>query len=512
MQFYKEWMDHPRWWMNATPQDDAYIVATYEYLLNQDISGEHPLLQIIVYDQLPRHIFRNQCASHIIDYYLHKALRIQINRSTLSNVEWVFASLPIRHHGSPFNIRDVLNEAWQRLKQEDSHLLRRFIKATYERMPRDENGLVQYCLPIRSKPLTLDPYMHILSHAPHHPPRVSMDELTDTLVNQMKQKTNVRQHIILSLSGGVDSMLASVALYNVRSKSPELMESLSAVHINYMNRGNISLSEEEFVKDWCKFLGIPLYVRRITEIHRPTAMKCDMRELYETYTKDVRMATYVHAGATCSNTWVVLGHNNDDCFENILTNIAKQQKYDNLKGMDVLMTNERGITFFRPWLEVTKSRIYEVAKSHAIPYVHNSTPAWSQRGKIRDIIRPTVHEWDPRFIGSSFRLAEHVQELTTVMTMYVDTYQQQTHKVRDGEWALHIHVTQVPTYTMFWHEYIKRMINIIASTKSLLNFKDRLHRVLHLQSISQTKVHINKQLDIHIRKICDQVLFTIVKK
>ena len=40
-------------------------------------------------------------------------------------------------------------------------------------------------------------------------------------------------------------------------------------------------------------------------------------------------------------TYVLLGHNKDDCFENILTNISNKSNYDNLSGMQILKEIEK---------------------------------------------------------------------------------------------------------------------------------------------------------------------------
>ena len=65
----------------------------------------------------------------------------------------------------------------------------------------------------------------------------------------------------------------------------------SIVHINYCNR-TTSDREEEFVKAWCDYMRIPLYIRRIEEINRPLCMENNLRDIYEYYTRNVRYSTY----------------------------------------------------------------------------------------------------------------------------------------------------------------------------------------------------------------------------
>jgi len=89
------------------------------------------------------------------------------------------------------------------------------------------------------------------------------------------------------------------------------------------------------------------------------------------------------------NTYILLGHNKDDCFENVITNISNKSNYNNLCGMEVLKEIE-GMMFWRPLLNIEKRHIIDCANINNIPYLYDSTPAWSVRGKIRDSVRPSL--------------------------------------------------------------------------------------------------------------------------
>jgi tRNA(Ile)-lysidine synthase TilS/MesJ len=136
-----------------------------------------------------------------------------------------------------------------------------------------------------------------------------------------------------------------------------------------------------------------------------------IRTLYESYTRNVRYASYKTIGGT-----VVLGHNKDDCIENILQNIGAQHKYDNLRGMNVL-SEQDGIVFFRPLLDIPKDDIVEYAKRHNIPFLPNSTPAHFQRGKIRNSVVPCLDAWNDLFIPGMFQANTVMAEMHKVVEM-----------------------------------------------------------------------------------------------
>jgi uncharacterized protein (DUF924 family) len=76
--FTKDWFNNSSLWFSKKKEVDNYIIDNYEYLLNleEKINNNNFISYIILYDQIPRHIFRNQYANHIITYFLNKSLDI----------------------------------------------------------------------------------------------------------------------------------------------------------------------------------------------------------------------------------------------------------------------------------------------------------------------------------------------------------------------------------------------------------------------------------------------------
>lgn len=184
--------------------------------------------------------------------------------------------------------------------------------------------------------------------------------------------------ILISLSGGVDSLVC-LHLYNNKYRGY-----VSALHINYMNRDTWKC-EEAFVKYICRQMGIPLYIRRITEIQRS---RDKTREDYEKYTNKLRFDLYKQF----KDHIVILGHNYDDCLENIFSNIKKNRNMDNLFGMNKFSIIKE-VPIYRPLLDVSKKQIIEYAHNHFIPYLEDSTPKWSERGRMRDYLIPSINEY-----------------------------------------------------------------------------------------------------------------------
>ena len=183
---------------------------------------------------------------------------------------------------------------------------------------------------------------------------------------------NIPNDVTISLSGGVDSMVCLEIC-------KKLNKNITAVHINYNNR-ETSYQESFFVQDWCTSSGIIVNIRDITEMQRNSKD----REIYEEFTRVARFNEYRKV-----NLPVILGHNRDDAFENVLTNINKHKIIDNIVGMKARDVID-DVEILRPMLEIPKAMIIAYARKNNIPFLYDSTPKWSQRGKIRDNIIPAM--------------------------------------------------------------------------------------------------------------------------
>jgi tRNA(Ile)-lysidine synthase len=302
--------------------------------------------------------------------------------------------------------------------------------------------------------------------------------------------------LILSISGGVDSMMCSYILK--KANIP-----FSCVHINYSNR-ETSLDEENFVIDWCSVLDVDLYVRKINEINRPTCMENNMREMYETYTKDVRHKTYIKVHL---NPYVILGHNQDDCFENILTNISHKSKYENLFGMGILgpvNSNGQTINFVRPMLKISKKSIYSFARENGILYVWDSTPTWSQRGKIRDMIRPCLESWDREMVSGLFEMSNVLKESLELVDILVNSW---ITKISDGK--LKHEITNLPLGKIFWKKLFQKL-NIVCTSRSLDGLINTISKLknnkLKLDINACVKYEINKDYQFKLMRLKDQMV------
>ncbi len=438
--FYNDWLKTEKYWFSQNDENDNYLSNKYGYLIDEYDYYHHskPILGILIYDQLTRHFYRNEYNNHILIYFNQKALEIANKHKTdlfiknLNYIDWSFYMLVYRHSNIKENLLFVMNECWKL-----SSLPIKFIKATYSRA-----NFIETLDYYKYKPIDYD--TSILDNYPS-------TEILSNPLYQIGEFDNIaNEKIIISLSGGVDSV---VCLFNIVHKYPN--KKIVAVHINYNNREEVE-EEVKFLRCLCCFLNIELYVRKISEIKRNICMLNDLRDVYESYTKKIRFNSYRAASDEGTIPIVILGHNKDDCFENILTNIAYNSKYDNLRGIEysVIIDN---INFIRPLINVSKNDIYKFAISHNLPYLKNSTPVWSQRGKIRMDVIPVLMNWDNRIIDGLFNLSEVMQNYNEILIKSIENF----NEIEIGQ------LETLNTSKLYWKHGIYKLFNFYITTKSL---------------------------------------------
>ena len=531
---YDFWQANPQLWFNATPADDTEIARQFEDALRtpdprppaslpiKELTG-----YIILHDQLRRHINRaiipNQPYPEPANFIQQCYARYTIYASEFTDFEFMFVLMPLRHTHQLQHIKFVLADTWKRIQHpatspESRQTLKKYLTATYERYikcspDRDKSSLVIYH-PLHELNPGLE-FINILDPAikDSYIPQASWIEppisLTDStkLIQQMSSflaKLPDRPIITVSLSGGVDSMVCTYLLKVIGHP-------FQAVHINYANRPECP-QEVDLLRYWCSILSVPLIVRTIDEINRPRCMEpeINLRELYESYTRDIRMLAYINANpaqqAQSNNNYVMLGHNQDDTIENILTNIASGSHLDNLLGMTPMSSQTHfgeEIQFLRPLLNITKQEIYEFAHLANIPYLIDSTPKWSQRGKIRDIVRPALQAWNPTCLPAFINLATKLTEMASLIDQLVPTPSAKSNIMFNS-------LDDVPVNKMYWETLFKkqshqRSTRLQVTQKTLDNLLDRLIYLQHHPG----KLVINQPVKF---TLCKDVILSIVKQ
>jgi tRNA(Ile)-lysidine synthetase-like protein len=307
--------------------------------------------------------------------------------------------------------------------------------------------------------------------------------------------TNKKNLLIVSLSGGVDSM---VILYILHSLNIQYLD-LVAVHLDYHNRSETGL-EAEFLFRYCELLKIPLYYKYIHEGTRNRKSK--EREEYEETTKNIRFNLYKNVENIYTNhnkIGVILGHHKGDLQENIFFNLMKGRTLTDLSVIkeDVYML---GINILRPLLCHPKSDIFDFAHKNNIPYFKNTTPVWSNRGKYRNTIEPSlIDTFGNGVLTSLSKISTESDELSMIINKNIIEPYFTTITVKDKKHYLPKTQNQPFTYWKYiLHEWCHRNNMNIISHKLLMLIYTKINQEITVTCSNTLKVTItNEYIIIH---------------
>jgi tRNA(Ile)-lysidine synthetase-like protein len=401
-EIYTFWYNNPKYWIVLKDYEkiDKLIYDKFHDVIpipNKYYKNKVEYLAYVIYnDQFYRHFYRHLKLD--LEDYIYKCrseLELILDPEyyiTLDNIELYFALMPFKHLKNYKFVLDILSN-----RNLDDHLTK-FYMDTLEKY----SATITYSMPVKIGDYNLG---EICEYYPFDfKENWFLDnKLKTCTLSKILEKT-LDKHITytISLSGGVDSMVIISLLklldYNV-----------VALHIVYGNR-ETSQMECQFIRDFCEKIDVPLYVHEIEYLRRG---KID-RDFYERVTRNIRFKLYRDLGNP-----VLTGHILEDVIENIWTNISKCQHLSNLDGMKF---NEicDGVNIIRPFLKVSKSQVYNVSRELEIPYLKNTTPSWSNRGKFRTRFYQETHtQFGTTIDNKILEFSEHIRVMTYILNQLV---------------------------------------------------------------------------------------------
>lgn len=386
------WRANPSYWIPISKkQKQLADTVIHKKFFDIDYAKESFLGQVIYFDQFLRHFQRKGVKVEDSLITMHResiCIEILNEIDSLTYVDeftLVFLLMPLKHCQRFETIMKVVFEMWLPVQTSqkliDHPILHKFTTDACTKY---------YTLDTIKQNLIVDGHP-MPPYEPHplcdfHPSeyneddwatkiRERFDSIQDKSTLETLRKTWDGKPVIVSLSGGVDSMVM-ICLFKL------LEIPVTAAHLIYGNRPT-SQEEYHFLARYCHKIGVDLNVYKVPHIRKGEVD----RGFYESFTRDQRFWLYqaINPDAT-----VYLGHIIDDVVENIWTNFANAQHLDDLKKMTI-HDNQKGVKICRPFLNTQKKNIYAISEAVGIPYLKNTTPRWCNRGKFREQFYEQTH-------------------------------------------------------------------------------------------------------------------------
>lgn len=227
--------------------------------------------------------------------------------------------------------------------------------------------------------------------------------LKEQVIDTIKKYNLIKENdsIVIGVSGGPDSICLLHILNEIKN---ELNFKIYVAHINHMIREEAD-SETEYVKEFCKNLGIECYIKRIDVVEIANNLKRGTEETG----RQIRYEFFNEILEKTNSNKIATAHNNNDKVETILMNILRGSGTSGLKGIEAIRDN----MYIRPLINTSREEIEEYCETNKLgPKIDESNNEnIYTRNKIRNIVIPYIkQEFNPNIIKTINRLSEVANE------------------------------------------------------------------------------------------------------
>ena len=212
---------------------------------------------------------------------------------------------------------------------------------------------------------------------------------------------NENDRIVIGISGGPDSMCLLNILNQLKNK---LNIKLFVAHINHMIREEAQ-EETEYVKEFCKKIGIECFVKYVDVISKSNAEKIGTEEAG----RKARYSFFEEIRQKVNANKIATAHNSNDNAETVLMNIIRGAGTTGLKGIEPIRDNK----FIRPIIECERTEIEDYCKKENLqPRIDKSNfENIYTRNKIRNILIPQIKsDFNPNIVEALGKLSQVARE------------------------------------------------------------------------------------------------------
>jgi len=223
-----------------------------------------------------------------------------------------------------------------------------------------------------------------------------MNELVNFLEQSfLKQKLKKKCHLIVGVSGGIDSVVLSHALSQLR-----LLYSfdLTFIYVDHQLHPE-SKQWANTVKQLAKKLSTEYIYEKVTidqdlKLGTEGAARKHRYQAFQKHQKDI----------------LVLAQHEDDQLETLLLQLARGA---GSKGLSCMPEYHENLKIWRPLLGVSKELIYDYQQQHKLKFIEDSSNQDNKydRNYLRNKVIPLIKKRFPQFAKTSGRSIKHISDV-----------------------------------------------------------------------------------------------------
>ena len=212
--------------------------------------------------------------------------------------------------------------------------------------------------------------------------------------------------IVLAVSGGPDSICMLDVIYKIVNLNPEPTDNYAKIvvaHVNHMIREEAA-DDEDFVRDFCKKIGVEFYSKSIDVKKLANNKKIGLEEAGRKARYDFfdEIANLTHANK------IAIAHNKNDSVETVIMHALRGSGTYGLHGIEA-----KNGKYIRPLIECERHEIEEYCKDNDIQARIDKTNLENEytRNKIRNIVLPYIKkEFNPNITETICRLSDVLKD------------------------------------------------------------------------------------------------------
>ena len=256
-----------------------------------------------------------------------------------------------------------------------------------------------------------------------------MQQLEQSLLDEWPAKSWSQTRLLIAVSGGADSVAALRAVANLAQRR----ELLNVAHFNHQWRGLESDGDEQFVRELCSQLSLPLSAARANELHEIAPPRTEQAA------REARYAFLTKTAYSVGARYVITAHTASDRVETMLHNLCRGTGLTGVTAPTRFRNLDVDLVLARPLLRCTRSQVIDYLTAIGQDYRNDSSNQNTayKRNFIRHKLLPLMQgEYGEQVDMRLLDFSEIAEEAAQALRFYAQGWLEKSRVDEPSEGAL----------------------------------------------------------------------------